>query len=112
MKLPMKKMIMASVAGIRIEITSEQVRLFLNDAEVTIFLNSWRTKLSIASRMMEAITMALKDISLTIKQGEKIAIVGASGSGKSIFVNLLCGMYEPKEGIYARLYRAQAEWYR
>ena len=38
MKLPMKKMIMASVAGIRIEITSEQIRLFLNDAEVTIFL--------------------------------------------------------------------------
>ena len=43
-------------------------------------------------------TMALKDISLTIKQGEKIAIVGANGSGKSTFVNLLCGMYEPKEG--------------
>ena len=41
---------------------------------------------------------ALKDIDLTIRQGEKIAIVGHNGSGKSTFVNLLCGMYEPSRG--------------
>lgn len=41
---------------------------------------------------------ALKDVTVSIKQGEKIAIVGENGSGKSTFVNLLCGLYEPESG--------------
>lgn len=41
---------------------------------------------------------ALKDVSVTIKDGEKIAIVGENGSGKTTFVNLLCGLYEPQKG--------------
>lgn len=40
----------------------------------------------------------LKDINLTIKQGEKIAIVGENGSGKSTFVALMTGLYEPTKG--------------
>lgn len=40
----------------------------------------------------------LKNINLTIKQGEKIAIVGENGSGKSTFVSLLTGLYEPTKG--------------
>lgn len=40
----------------------------------------------------------LKDINLTIRQGEKIAIVGENGSGKSTFVSLLEGLYEPVKG--------------
>ena len=40
----------------------------------------------------------LSDISLTIKQGEKIAIVGENGSGKSTFVALMTGLYEPTKG--------------
>lgn len=40
----------------------------------------------------------LKDINLTIKQGEKIAIVGENGSGKSTFVSLMTGLYEPTKG--------------
>lgn len=41
---------------------------------------------------------ALDGLSLNIKQGEKIAVVGANGSGKSTFVNLLCGLYTPESG--------------
>lgn len=33
-----------------------------------------------------------------IKAGEKIALVGANGAGKTTFVKLLTGMYEPQEG--------------
>lgn len=42
--------------------------------------------------------VVLKDINVTIRQGEKIAIVGRNGSGKSTFVNLLCALYELQEG--------------
>lgn len=42
---------------------------------------------------------ALKDIDITIKQGEKVAVVGENGSGKTTFVNLLCAMYEPDDGV-------------
>lgn len=41
---------------------------------------------------------ALQGINLTIKKGEKIAIVGENGSGKTTFINLLCGMFEPDSG--------------
>ncbi|MGB1287575.1 MAG: ABC transporter ATP-binding protein, partial [Aggregatilineales bacterium] len=41
----------------------------------------------------------LEDFSLTIKQGETIALVGHTGSGKSTIVNLLCRFYEPVEGV-------------
>ena len=40
----------------------------------------------------------LKDITVNIKDGEKIAVVGENGSGKSTFINLLCGMFDPKSG--------------
>lgn len=42
--------------------------------------------------------VTLHDINLTISPGEKIAIVGENGSGKTTFVNLLCGMYRPTRG--------------
>ncbi|MCA1949145.1 MAG: ABC transporter ATP-binding protein/permease [Treponema sp.] len=40
----------------------------------------------------------LKDVSFTIRRGETIAVVGASGSGKSTTIGLLCGFYRPQRG--------------
>ena len=40
----------------------------------------------------------LKDINLSIKQGETIAIIGKTGSGKSTFVNLLNRLLDPTSG--------------
>lgn len=39
-----------------------------------------------------------RDISCHIRPGEKIAIVGENGAGKSTFVKLLLGLYKPTEG--------------
>ncbi|MDA3909499.1 MAG: ABC transporter transmembrane domain-containing protein [Sulfurimonas sp.] len=41
---------------------------------------------------------ALNDISIDIKQGENIALVGDSGGGKSTFINMLLRFYDPVAG--------------
>ena len=41
---------------------------------------------------------ALKNLSFTIKKGEKVAIIGRIGSGKSTISKLLLKLYEPQEG--------------
>ena len=40
----------------------------------------------------------LKDLNLTIKKGEVVAIVGPSGSGKTSLINLLLRFYDPQKG--------------
>lgn len=40
----------------------------------------------------------LKGVSLTIRRGQHIAIVGENGAGKSTFIKLLTGLYAPSEG--------------
>jgi len=41
----------------------------------------------------------LKDISMNIKKGSKIAFIGESGSGKSTLVDIIIGLYKPKDGL-------------
>ncbi|MBO4728811.1 MAG: ABC transporter ATP-binding protein, partial [Spirochaetaceae bacterium] len=40
----------------------------------------------------------LKNLNFKIKAGEKIALVGNNGAGKTTIVKLLCGLYPPTEG--------------
>ena len=39
-----------------------------------------------------------QNLNVHIKKGEKIAIVGMNGAGKTTFVKLLCGFYKPDRG--------------
>lgn len=41
----------------------------------------------------------LRDLSLHVRPGETIALVGPTGGGKTTLVNLMCRFYEPKSGV-------------
>ncbi len=41
---------------------------------------------------------ALKNLNLTLKAGERLAVVGLNGAGKTTFIKLLCRLYDPAEG--------------
>jgi ATP-binding cassette subfamily B protein len=45
-----------------------------------------------------ATSPSLRNINLTIEPGEKLAIIGLNGAGKSTFVKLLCRFYDPSSG--------------
>lgn len=40
----------------------------------------------------------LSHVNLTIRSGEKLALIGLNGAGKTTFVKLLCGFYKPTQG--------------
>jgi ATP-binding cassette subfamily B protein len=42
--------------------------------------------------------LVLRNLSFTIRPGEKVAIVGVNGSGKTTMIKLLCRVYDPTEG--------------
>lgn len=43
-------------------------------------------------------TWALRHVNMKFKIGDKLAIVGENGSGKTTFIKLLCRLYDPTEG--------------
>jgi ATP-binding cassette subfamily C protein LapB len=61
----------------------------------------------------EASVPSLKNINLTIRPGERIAVIGRVASGKSTLGRVLCGLYQPGggsvlvDGIDSRQYRPQ-----
>ena len=49
---------------------------------------------------------ALKDVSLSIKRGDTVGIIGKNGSGKSTLLQIICGTVQPTSGacqVYGRI---------
>lgn len=53
---------------------------------------------NVSFQYADSARQALKNINLTIKPGETIALVGENGSGKTTLIKLLCRLYDPTNG--------------
>ena len=53
---------------------------------------------NVSFRYPKAEQYALRHLNLTLKAGERLAVVGLNGAGKSTFIKLLLRLYEPTEG--------------
>ncbi|MGN0632242.1 MAG: ABC transporter ATP-binding protein [Oscillospiraceae bacterium] len=53
---------------------------------------------NVSFKYPKASKFALKNLSLKLKAGERLAVVGLNGAGKSTFIKLLLRLYEPTEG--------------
>lgn len=54
--------------------------------------------INVSFKYPKAENYALKNLSLTLKAGQRLAVVGLNGAGKSTFIKLLLRLYEPTEG--------------
>jgi ATP-binding cassette subfamily B protein len=53
---------------------------------------------------------ALSDVTLRVRPGQSVALVGSNGSGKTTLVKLLAGLYEPSSGTVRYQGRDLREW--
>ena len=53
---------------------------------------------NVSFRYPKAENFALKQLNLTLNAGERLAVVGLNGAGKTTFIKLLLRLYEPTEG--------------
>lgn len=67
-------------------------QMILSDFSDSIVLNQ------VSFKYPSSTDWVINDVSLTIKKGEKIAIVGSSGSGKTTLIDLILGFYQVDQG--------------
>lgn len=100
---------------------SDISRAFINLGENSLYIKNWIDYMKLEEEPQEAATpvektnvllklsdvrfrypkadkLAIDGISVEVHEGEKIAIVGENGSGKSTFVNLINGLFDDYEG--------------
>lgn len=53
---------------------------------------------NVSFKYPKAQNYALKNLNITVKAGERLAVVGLNGAGKTTFIKLLLRLYDPTEG--------------
>jgi ABC-type multidrug transport system fused ATPase/permease subunit len=71
------------------------------DANCTVSDDIYATS-NLSFRYLDDSKDALRDINISVKKGEKVAIVGSSGSGKTTLLNVLIGFLTPTSGTLRR----------
>lgn len=61
-------------------------------------LKEWLVNMATGKRQVEEFK-ALTDVSLTVKRGEVVGIIGRNGSGKSTLLKVISGIYKPTGGL-------------
>lgn len=71
---------------------------FENGEEIPAAENYELKLVNVSFRYPGAETDTIHGLNLTVRPGEKLAIVGLNGAGKTTLVKLLCGLIDPTEG--------------
>jgi ATP-binding cassette, subfamily B, bacterial PglK len=78
-------------------VKNDSQELLIDDSNINEEFNSLQVK-DVEFAYMSSDTPVLKNMSLEIKKGEAIGIIGASGSGKTTLIDLILGLLELKKG--------------
>ena len=52
----------------------------------------------------------LESVSLALRRGEALGLMGGNGAGKSTLLKILCGIYVPDSGASSRTRRSRRSW--
>lgn len=85
-----------SEIAIRAEKISKSYRIYRNSAD------RLKELITFGQRSFHEEFRALNDISLTIRKGERLGIIGVNGSGKSTLLQIIAGVLQPSSGIIER----------
>lgn len=79
----------------------EDIRKFVHLPQGAATTRQWHalsvSNLAFNHSLTEQRGKIFKDLNFTIKRGEKIALIGTSGGGKSTLLNILSGLYTPSQ---------------
>lgn len=90
--------------------TSDQVHIRLENVSKTFKIRDRKKQSlpaminSLASGTFMRRIEAVKNVSIEVRKGEFLGIVGANGSGKSTILHLMSGVYKPDPGGYAKIF--------
>lgn len=101
---------MSSEIAIRVENLSKCYQIYDNprDRLKQFFLPSIHSALGLRGKQYYREFWAVKDISIEVKKGETVGIIGRNGSGKSTLLQMICGTLSPTSGNITSLGRIAA----
>src|SRR3954470_24588224 len=74
------------------DVADKILKPLLTETSITV------DNVSVSFKTPKGVYTAVKDISLTVKKGEIISLIGHSGCGKSTLMGTISGMVKPSQG--------------